>query len=222
LLSTVLLLAVAGPLAAQGGWTVDHQPPTCLSSLCGKVVISATVAGEPAPDTVRVYFRAGAEGAEYYLDMNLVGDVYEAVLPAPLRDTPSVSYRIVLEGGGATQSTDPVVVPVTADCQLPQLNPAQATVALNTVIGLTEAGQTGSPAGFSCAGLTKVIGVDETMAPNNACEEVRLAKTDPCFAPPPKSDQDLIGLAALGAGLVAGAVIIDDNDDGGPVSPSRP
>ena len=45
----------------------------------------------------------------------------------------------------------------------------------------TWASQTGAPNGFSCVGLTKVVGVDQTMGPNSACEEVALAKSDPCL-----------------------------------------
>lgn len=244
-LSTLVALAAASGVLAQGGLTVSHQPPTCLSALCGKTVIEASVAGEPAPQTVRVYFRSAGESADYYIEMTKTAEGYEAVLPAPLRDTTSVVYRIVALGAdGATSATEPVTVPVTSDCKLATLGDQQAAAATSTVIGLTEAGQTGAPKGFSCAGITTVVGVDQTMSPNNACEEVRLAKSDPCFggdgaplianasagaqaataAAAAGTGTGLLGAAALGAAVVTGAVIIENNDDDdrGPVSSSRP
>lgn len=191
---------------------------------------------------MRVYFRAGAEGPDYYIEMTKTADGYEAVLPAPLRDTPSIVYRVVAIGpDGALASSESVTVPVTADCQLAPLTPEQTEAAMNTVVGLTDAAQTGVPVGFSCAGITKVVGVDQTMAPNNACEEVRLAKSDACFgedgvpllanagspaldAAAKKGGVGILGAAALGAGVVAGAVIIENNsgDNREPVSNSRP
>jgi hypothetical protein len=246
LLSTFTGLLVGGIVLAQAPLTVTSQPPACLSSLCGKTLIDASVVGEPAPESVRVYFRAGGEGPDYYVEMTKTAAGYEAVLPAPLRDTTSVVYRVVAIGaGGATTSTEPMTVPVTSDCQLAMLSPAQTEAAMNMVVGFTDATQTGVPKGFSCAGITKVVGIDQTMAPNNACEEVRLAKSDPCFdgagvpllankggvagaasstaGAASGAGLGVAGAAALGAAVVTGAVIIENNDDDRkPVSSSRP
>jgi hypothetical protein len=189
-----------------------------------------------------VYFRAGTDGPEYYVEMmTTAGGGYSAVLPAALRDTASVSYRIVAVGeDGSTTSTEPATLPVTSDCQIPTLTDDEFGFATNTIVGLTEPSQTGAPAGFSCAGLVKVVGVDQTMGPNSACEEVRLAKNDPCFsdegaplianaaaAGETKAVAGGIGVGAasiISAGLLGGAVIIENNDDEPrePVSPARP
>jgi hypothetical protein len=226
--STLVALAGAASALAQGGLTISQQPPPCFSSLCGKTVISASIAGEPAPDSVRVYFRSGAESAEYYIEMTKSAGGYEAVLPSPLRETTSVVYRVVaVTADGATSSTEPATVPVTTDCKPAALSAEQSAAPANQIIGLTDVGQTGAPKGFSCAGITNVIGVDQTLSPNNACEEVKLANSDPCFVPASKGQQagtGYLGAAALGAAVVAGAVIIENNNDdnNGPVSPSRP
>ncbi|MBI2213547.1 MAG: hypothetical protein HYU52_07865 [Acidobacteria bacterium] len=226
-LSTLVTLAIAGGVFAQAGFTMSSQPPTCLSSLCGKGVIRASVAGEVEPQSVRLYFRAGSEAAEYYIDMLKGAEGYEAIVPAPLRETTSIVYRVVAIGpDGSISSTEPVTVPVTTDCQLAPLDAEQTATSTNLILGLTEVGQTGAPIGFSCAGITKVVGVDLTMSPNNACEEVRLAKGDPCLAPVGREQRGgtgLLGAAALGAAVVTGAVIIENNDDDRePASPSRP
>jgi hypothetical protein len=224
---------------AQGSLSVTHEAPSCLSSLCGRTTLIATVTGPSAPTSVRVYFRAGSEGPEYYLEMMSAGDgLYVAVLPAALRDTASVSYRIVaVAEDGSTTSTDPVALPVTSDCQLATLTENELGFATNTIVGLTETSQTGAPTGFSCAGLTKVVGVDQTMGPNSACEEVRLAKSDPCFgaegetlianAAQVAAEPGRRGLTAavIAAGaVIGGAIIIENNNDEPrePVSRSRP
>ncbi|MFA6958496.1 MAG: hypothetical protein WC538_21725 [Thermoanaerobaculia bacterium] len=243
-LSTVAVLILGLSAIAQTPLIVTSAPPTCLSSLCGRTVIDASVAGEPAPESVRVYFRAGSDGPDYYIEMTKTADGYEAVLPAPLRDTTSITYRVVALGAdGARTASEPATVPVTSDCQVAALTPEQTAAAMDTVIGFTDATQTGVPKGFSCAGITKVLGVDQTLSPNNACDEVKLAKSDPCFdaagvplianaggapvagaATAGAGGVGYLGAAALGVGVIAGAVIIENNsgDNNEPVSSSRP
>jgi len=241
-LSTVAALIAGVSTLAQAPLMVSHQPPTCLAATCGKTVINATVAGEPVPDAVRVYFRAGSDGPDYYIEMTKTAAGYEAVLPSPLRDTTSITYRVVaLDAGGARTSSETFTVPVTTDCQLAALTAEQTKAATNTVIGFTDASQTGVLKGFSCAGITNVLGVDQKLSPNNACDEVKLAKSDPCFDPAgapmvanasggqvagaaKAGGTGYLGAAALGAGVLAGAVIIENNngDNKKPVSSSRP
>lgn len=240
MLAATSLVAISS--FAQGSLSLSSQAPSCMSSLCGKSVVTATATGAAAPKSMRVYFRAEGEGPEYYIEMMAnEGGGYSAVLPAPLRDTESVSLRIVaVAEDGSTSMTEPQSVPVTSDCQVANLNDVENDFARNTIVGLTDASQTGAPQGFSCAGLAKVVGVDQTMGPNSACEEVRLAKSDPCFgatgAPlianaggaaateAKAAGIGKIGAAALIGGALAGAVIIENNDDDDrePVSPARP
>ncbi len=241
----VTTLAAFGALA-QGSLTVTHEAPECMSALCGRTPINASVSGPSAPASVRVYYRAGSEGPDYYVEMMKgEGDGYIAVLPSALRDTISVTYRIVaVADDGSITSTAPMTLPVTSDCQLPTLTEDELNFAMNTIVGLTDASQTGAPEGFSCAGLVEVVGVDQTMGPNSACEEVRLAKTDACFSPAgapmianaaagseSKVAAGLFGTgiggktaAILGGAIVAGAVIIENNSDNNrePVSRARP
>jgi hypothetical protein len=241
----VAALAAFGALA-QGSLTVTHEAPDCMSPLCGRTPINAFVSGPSAPASVRVYFHAGSEGPDYYVEMMRVeGDGYIAVLPSALRDTISVTYRIMaVADDSSITSTEPVTLPVTSDCQLRTLTEDELNFAMNSIIGLTDASQTGAPKGFSCAGLVEVVGVDQMMGPNSACEEIRLAESDSCFSP---AGAPMIANAAAGSGakvaggilgtgiggttaaiiggaIVAGAVIIENNndDDREPVSRARP
>lgn len=242
----IFMLAAATLVAfsalGQGSLSVSHEAPGCMSSLCGRSVVNAMVTGDSAPASVRVYFRAGDTGPEYYIEMAAgEGGNYSAVLPAPLRETSAVSIRVVaVAADGSISSSEPVMVPATSDCQLPNLGEDEFSFATNTILGLTDASQTGAPKGFSCAGITKVVGVDQTMAPNNACEEVRLAKSDPCFGAGGAVMVANAGTGAavaaaaggsgarvaaiIGGAALAGAVIIENNndDDREPVSPARP
>ncbi|MGK2857088.1 MAG: hypothetical protein ACSLFQ_07770 [Thermoanaerobaculia bacterium] len=191
--------------------------------------MNATVTGMSEPKSVRVYFRAESEGPEYYLEMMaLEGDNFMAVLPATLRETELVEYRIVaVAGDDSMTATEPVEVPVRADCTQPRLNEEEQSFADNIILGLTDLSQTGSPTGFSCSGVVKVVGVDQTMAPNSACDEVRLANADPCIvAVPPGglAPMTFAQKAAIAGGIIAGAIIIENNNDEPrePVSPARP
>ncbi|MCM2316673.1 MAG: hypothetical protein NDJ92_16120 [Thermoanaerobaculia bacterium] len=244
MLAASMLVALSA--LGQGSLSVTHEAPGCMSSLCGRSVVNATVTGDSAPTSVRVYFRAGDTGPEYYIEMAAGGGGnYSAVLPAPLRETSAVSVRVVAVAADGTMSaTEPAMVPVTSDCKLANLGADEFDFATNTILGLTDAAQTGAPKGFSCAGIAKVVGIDQTMAPNNACEEVRLAKSDPCFgaggavmvanagtgasssaaAAGVSGGAGLRNAAIIGGAAVAGAVIIENNndDDREPTSRSRP
>lgn len=224
----VVTIVALGALG-QGSLTVSHQPPSCFPSLCGRTAVNATVTGMSEPKSVRVYFRAGSEGPEYYLEMMaLEGANFMAVLPATLRETDSVEYRVVaVAQDDSMTATERVEVPVRADCGQPRLNEEEQNFADNIILGLTDLSQTGSPQGFSCSGVVKVVGVDQTMSPNSACDEIRLAKTDPCFVAVPPGGRAPLNfgqIAAIAGGVIAGAVIIENNndDDREPVSPARP
>lgn len=227
-LPTLAALAFAAGAVAQDGMTVSHQPPTCLSKNCGRTVLTASVTGGSAPSSVRVYFRAGNDGAEeYYLEMELVGERWEAVLPSPLPETNSVVYRIVASGTGVeTGTSGPFTVQATSDCRLAPLTAKQQEMALGTVLGLTNPQQTGVPSGFSCAGIESMVGADsgQTLVSNEACRQA--LEDDPCFLAANDSKQaggtGLLGAAALGVAVVGGAVIIENNKDSKPVSQSRP
>lgn len=244
MLAAAMLVALSA--LGQGSLSVSHDAPGCMSSLCGRSVANAMVTGDSAPASVRLYFRAGDTGPEYYIEMAAgAGGNYSAVLPAPLRETAEVSIRVVaVAADGSMSASEPTMVPVTSDCQLANLDSDEFDFATNTVLGLTDASQTGAPRGFSCAGVSKVVGVDQTMAPNNACEEVRLAKNDPCFgaggavmvanagagasssaaAAGVAGGAGLRNAAIIGGAALAGAVIIENNndDDREPTSRSRP
>lgn len=238
--ATLVALSALG----QGSLAVSHKAPDCMSSLCGRVVVHATVTGESAPLSVRVYFRAEDIGPEYYIEMVNHGEGhYSSVLPAPLRETSEVSVRVIaVASDNSMSATEPTLVPANTECQLANLGEDEYGFATNIMLGLTDASQTGTPKGFSCAGITKVVGIDQTMRPNDACEETRLAETDPCFgaggavmvanAAPGASaaaagvagGSGLRAAAFLGGAALVGAVIIENNkdDDREPLSPPRP
>jgi hypothetical protein len=234
-------LAVAGSTLAQSPVTFSHVPVECVSAACGRTLITAKVESSVPLQSVRVYFNHGS-GPEYYVEMLHGGDWYfSAVLPAVAPGTEEVAYRIVAiaEDGSAFEGPTGRVV-ASADCVPTAMTDAQAELAENTALGLTTSSQSGVPVGFSCAGLVRTIDSGgEVMANNVACEEVRLANTDPCLAAAVDDGAAVmagaaaqggvttgqaIAYTAAGVAVGAGAAIIYENsqDDKEPISRSRP
>lgn len=232
----VAAMAFATVLSAQTPVSFSHDPIECISAACGRASVDAKVESSVPLKSVRVYFNDGS-GSDYYVEMLHGGDWnFKAILPAVSTGTSAVTYRIVAIAEDGTVYEGPTnTASVTADCAPTPLTEEQMSLAMNTAIGLTDNGQSGSPQGFSCAGLVRVISPAEVMSGNTACEEVKLAKTDPCMmagadAPAQTADAGTGGgnkkvYAYTAAGVavaVGGAIIYDQNKDDGPVSPSRP
>lgn len=239
---SLVVAILAGAALAQEPVTFSHQPPACVSSQCGRVAVTGRIESTVPLQSVRVKFQDTA-GAIYYVEMIHSGDWnFYAVLPAVLPGTTSISYGIVAITEDGTEIEGPAhTIPVTDDCAPTALTAEQTAYAMNTAIGLTEGSQSASPAGFSCYGLVKAISASEVMSDNGACEEVRLANTDPCVlaaggeglvvateatgAAGTASDVGrTIGYTAAGLAVGVGGAIIYDNatDDKEPVSRYRP
>jgi len=227
-------------LAASSLWaqpvTFSHEPVECVSAACGRAAVNAKVESSVPLRSVRVYFNNGS-GPEYYVEMLHGGDWnFKAILPAVTAETTSISYRIVaIDEDGSAYDGPSVNVPVTADCAPTPLTEEQTSIAMNTAIGLTDSSQSGAPEGFSCTGLVKVISPDEVMSNNDACEEVKLAKTDSCLmgvagegatevteAASEDSRRKVIAYTAAGLAVGAGGAIIYYENKDEPVSKARP
>lgn len=205
---TVAILAVG--VLAQDPVSFSHEPVGCVSPDCGRASISAVVEASVPLQSVRVYFNNGS-GPEYYVEMLHSGDWnFNAILPAVAPGTSEIAYRIVaITETGEVLPGPSHVIPVTPDCAPTALTQEQSALAANTAIGLTDASQSGSPMGFSCLGLVKTIDLGEVMSDNTACEEVSLAKTDPCLMEGEETEGAVAEGAAAGAaaGAVSGKVI---------------
>jgi hypothetical protein len=239
----VLLLAMS--VSAQMPVSFTHNPIGCVSSACGRASVNAKVEANVPLKSVRVYFNDGA-GPEYFVEMLHGGDWnFRAILPAVTGGTSAVSYRIVaIAEDGSIFDGPSESIPVTGDCAPTPLTEDQMALAMNTALGLTDNSQTGAPQGFSCAGLVKTISPSEVLSGNSACEEVRLANTDPCLTEGAgdageetmaedggggASTGRIIAFTAAGFAVGAGGAIIyyenkDDTPTGEepPISPSTP
>jgi hypothetical protein len=238
---SLLVAMLAGSVLAQEPVTFSHQPPECVSSQCGRAAITGKIESTVPLQSVRVKFQ-DTTGAIYYVEMIHSGDWnFYAVLPAVLPGTTSITYGIVAITEDGTEIEGPAhSIPVTDDCPPTALTAEQTAYAMNTAVGLTDMSQTGSPSGFSCSGVVKVINLNEVMSDNAVCEEARLVKTDPCVlaegggggaagaervAAVEGGDRSkIIGFTAAGLAVGAGGAIIYDNatDDKEPVSRYRP
>jgi len=153
--------------------------------------ITATV---PATlSTPRVFFRANGERTEYYVDMHRRAsnpNQWFAILPSIEPSTKTIPYRVAgVDDNKNWVVSTPITVAASKSCPS-TLTSEEMTMANGIVLGLTTAGQSDVPPGFSCRGIVNVIGVDCQMRPASGCQRL-LA-------------QGLTGVAA--AGTAAGAV----------------
>ena len=175
----------------------------------GNARITASVPPGSTVSSARVYFNAADEKVEYYLEM-VRGDSgsFWAVLPIPKSETKDVQYRVALRDAEGKESAAPRErVPVSSSNE-PQLTEAEQRYAKNLVIGITDPSVPLLPEGFECYGVVSAINVRGELIPNEVCRRT--------IIPP------ALWVGAGTAAAVAGAVIIRDDGEKLPVSPSRP
>ena len=204
---------------------------TCVSP-ASNARISATVPS--VLSTPRVFFRANGERTEYYVDMHrTAGNQNEwfAILPAIEPTTKSITYRVAaVDDNKNWVVSAPITINASASCAAAAaLTSDERTMANGIVLGLTMAGQAEVPPGFSCRGITNVIGVDCKMRPADACRRLLAAATAPKPIPVAAATPAVIGsglsprtLATLAAiGLLLGIGIYSSQNNKN-ASPSRP
>jgi hypothetical protein len=169
---------------------------TCIGAGTNPRITATVPASLSSP---RVFFRANAEKTEYYVDMHRrsagSGEWY-AILPPPEPATKTITYRVAgVDDNKQWVVSAPITISAAKSCPS-TLTGEEQSMADGIILGLTTAGQSEVPAGFSCRGVTNVIGVDCQMRPAEGCRRL-LAQQQ---AQPTKP-----GAAAIPAQAVAGA-----------------
>ena len=206
-------------------------PPMARTITCVSPAVNARITATVPPtlSTPRVFFRANAERTEYYVDMRRSPtnqNEWFAILPAIEPTTKTITYRVAaVDDNKNWVVSPPVTVKANATCAA-TLTTDERAMANGIVLGLTTAGQSEIPPGFSCRGITNVIGVDCKMRPADACRRLLAAKTAPpkLGAVLPAAGRGLTGrqlgiLTAIGVLLGLGIYSSQGNKK---ISPSRP
>ena len=128
-----------------------------------------------ALSTPRVFFRANYERNEYYVDMHRSAtnsNEWVAILPPLEPTTKTVTYRVAgVDENKQWVVSAPITVNASSMCSQTLTGDEQA-MASGIVLGLTQAGQTEVPPGFSCRGIVNVVGVDCQMRPAEGCRRL--------------------------------------------------
>lgn len=150
--------ALARPASAQVAPRILHDGVGCIVSGQHAVIESLV---EPADDlvTVKVYFRAEIYPAFFYVEAELSGDRYRAVLPRATRDVTTVVYYLEAVDRAfnsfRTEEFRPRVVRDPADCD-DDPQPAYVADAGGITVGATAAGSN-FPPGFLTEGIVGTI-----------------------------------------------------------------
>lgn len=162
--------------------------------------ITATVPSSLS--TPRVFFRANGERTEYYVDMHRSAtdpNSWFAILPPLEPSTKTITYRVAgVDDNKNWVVSGPITVNATTSCAATLTSEEQA-MASGIVLGLTTAGQSDVPPGFSCRGVVNVIGVDCQMRPAEGCRRLLAQGLTGVAA------AGVAGAAAAGAAGAAGA-----------------
>lgn len=229
-LATTAVAAVAPPMANTVSCIATGTNPR----------ITATVS--PALSTPRVFFRANGERTEYYVDMHRSTadpNSWFAILPSIEPTTRTITYRVAaVDDTKKWVVSAPITVAASKSCAS-TLTAEEQAMASGIVLGLTTAGQSDVPPGFSCRGITNVIDVDCQMRTASGCQRL-LAQglTGVAAAGAGAAGAGAVGAAAaagvLGTGLsaaalaalaaagIAATIAISNNQSNNTTSPSRP
>lgn len=174
----------------------------------GNALITASVPPGSSVSAARVYFNAEGKTPEYYLEM--VRDDngrYWVVLPVPKPETKKAQYRVFFRDEAGKEFTLPQeTVPV--DSTKVELTEREIRYAKNLVIGVTDPKAPLLPEGWECYGVVSSINVQGELKPNEVCRTV--------IVPP------ALWVAAGAAAATVGIIVVSDNPEDDPVSPSRP
>jgi hypothetical protein len=201
--------------------SIVTKPLSCVAQ-DRNVRITARIEGRVK--TARVYFRAAEPKCdEYFVEMHGSPQdpaLYWAILPLAGLETRLISYQVRVDSGDGGKAivspAEPLNVAVLAGCVPESLSPAEQRAADNITLGLVSSGQSGTPCGFRCNGVTSVLTVANELRPNQEC-----LRRKPWYMTPK-------GRTAIGAGalLLGGGVFIwnenNNKDRDRPPSPARP
>jgi hypothetical protein len=216
----VMAALIASPVAAQ---SLQPSMPSCLPQ-SGHGATSVQLDPNTEWSSVRTYFRALPDGNEHFVEMIAGPDgSYAAVYPEVAEKTASVeSYIRATAADGSTMSSEPVNLPVTAQC-VPTLTPELAAAAAAITIGETTLDQSGqTPDGFSCKGVESRVDTNGIVGSHIACREERIAAAPMAAGMSQAAKTALLvgGGVAIGAGV--GYAIGNEDCEDCPVSPSTP
>jgi hypothetical protein len=170
-------------------------------------VIHAAVRPEVGGAEVRLYFRWDDHGPFYFVAMEAEGaGRYWATPPKPDDENRQVEYYVAIvdPAGTVLGQSEPMITPVTDDCDL-VLSRKERGMAENLVVGETVEEQAGETVyGFLCDGVISRIGPDGVLRADSICRRCIVAWWDRPDA--------LVPAAIL---LGGGGVVIE-------ASPSRP
>jgi hypothetical protein len=207
LLTAGLLLAAT---AAGAQSMISVEAVDCLAPGDNQV-IRATVTGERAGETPRLYFRWKERGAFYWVEMQREGPgKLWGIPPKPEKRNEMVEYYAVLldATGRETARSMSKTAPVKDDCRI-QLTRVQEGVAENLMVGETAAPQEGKEVlGFLCEGIVTRVNSQGIRRADEACRVCVVAWWQ---------KRSVVVPAIAG---VTGIIITDD--DGPEASPSRP
>ena len=174
----------------------------------GNARITATVPPGSDVSAARVYFNAEGKTPEYYLEMvREDSGKYWVVLPIPKPETKKAQYRVMFRDADGKETSLPLeTVPV--DKTEVELTEAELRYAKNLVIGVTNPNAPLLPEGWECYGVVSSINIRGELKPNEVCRTV--------VVPP------WIWPAAAAVAGTTGIIIVSDDPEDKPVSPSRP
>ena len=174
---------------------------TCIAAGTNPRITATVPASLSSP---RVFFRANNERTEYYVDMHrrsAGASEWYAILPPPEPTTKTITYRVAgVDDNKQWVVSAPITVSATKSCPS-TLTGEETSMANGIVLGLTTAGQSEVPAGFSCRGIVNVIGVDCQMRPAEGCRRLLAQQAAPKA---PIKAGTLPAAAAAGAAAGAG------------------
>jgi hypothetical protein len=181
---------------------------TCIGAGTNPRITATVPASLSSP---RVFFRANTEKIEYYVDMHrrsAGSSEWYAILPPPEPATKTITYRVAgVDDNKQWVVSAPITISAAKSCPS-TLTSEEQSMANGIILGLTTAGQSEVPAGFSCRGVTNVIGVDCQMRPAEGCRRLlaqqQAQPAKPGTAVPAQAVAGAAGAAAAAA-AVAGA-----------------
>lgn len=219
LASSLVILLAASPLAPAAqdpqALSLSHAPVGCmLAGTNPQIEAGLNPAGKVQAG--RVYFRSALGDAFYYVEMTPAGDHYVGVLPRPRLDAGPVTYYIegVAFDYAQTQSAEQraVVVEKSEDCRD---KPPAALGPSDPVRVFSVGPGTGVPPGFTGVSSVVATGLGGAAAAG-AGAGAGTAGGGSFFT----STAGIITMSAVAVG-VAAAIIIANNDDNPPASPTR-
>ena len=229
----VAISLAAALICAPVAYGIDAPVP---SSICAAPGVNPRVTTHmTAPlKSPRVYFHADDNGPEYYVDLfKGTGDEYWAIMPAVDASTKTISYRIAAQdANGNWVNGKETKINVSSACPQTSMSSPEQVASDNIILGLTAAGESPIPTGFSCKGVKSVIDANGQMRPADEC---RTAIAKAAGAPGKVAGaagatavaahgMTAAELAALGLGavVVGGAIYKNNQGNNKSVSPSRP